>query len=284
MLDLHAHSNASDGSMTPAALVELGASVGLTALALTDHDTVAGIAEASLAAAGKRMRFVPGVELSARMDAGTLHLVGLLIDAGHTALAELLADVLRLREERNIRLVAKLAEIGMAVTLEEAAEVSGGRIVGRPHFAAVLIRKGHAASMGEVFGKILGRGGVAHVYKERREPADCIRAIRAAGGVPILAHPDQTGRKGTALDELVGELSRLGLAGVETHCTSYTSQQIQDCTQLAKRHGLVRSGGSDFHGSPKPDVRLGRGFGSLRVPDALLAPIEEVAVRIRAAG
>jgi len=270
--------------MSPAALVELGASVGLSALALTDHDTVAGIAEAERAAAGKRMRFVPGVELSARMDAGTLHLVGLLIDAEHAAITALLTDVLRLREERNARLVAKLAEIGMPVTLEEAAEESGGRIVGRPHFAAVLIRKGCASTMGEVFGKILGRGGVAHVYKERREPADCIAAIRAAGGVPILAHPDQTNRKGTALDDLVDELKRLGLAGIETFCTSFASQMIQDCTQLAKRHGLVRSGGSDFHGAPKPDVRLGRGFGSLRVPDALLAPIEDAALRIRAEG
>ena len=284
MLDLHTHSNASDGSMSPTALVELGASVGLTALALTDHDSVAGIAEAEAAAAGKRLRFIPGVELSARIDAGTLHLVGLLIDASHAAIAALLADVLRLREERNDRLVAKLAEIGMPVTLEEAAAVSGGRIVGRPHFAAVLIRKGHAATMSEVFGKILGRGGVAHVYKERREPADCIAAIRAAGGVPILAHPDQTGRQGAALDELVGELKRLGLAGVETYCTSYASQRVQDYTQLAKRHGLVRSGGSDFHGAPKPDVRLGRGFGSLHVPDSLLAPIEEAAARIRAGG
>lgn len=270
--------------MSPTALVELGAGIGLTALALTDHDTVAGIAEAARAAAGKRTRFVPGVELSARMDGGTLHLCGLFIDSEQPALTAFLADVLRLREERNARLVARLAEIGMPVTAAEVLEASGGELVGRPHFAAVLVRKGHAASMGEVFQKILGRGGSAHVFKERREPAQCIAAIRAAGGVPVLAHPEQTNRKGAALDALAAELKRFGLAGVETHCTAYTSQQIQDYTQLAKRHLLVRSGGSDFHGAPKPDVRLGRGFGSLRVPDSLLAPLEEAAARIRAEG
>jgi hypothetical protein len=284
VLDLHTHSNASDGSMPPAALVELGAGLGLTALALTDHDTVAGIAEAARAADGRRMRFVPGVELSARIDGGTLHLCGLFVDAGSPAIAQFLAGVLRLREQRNARLVARLAEIGMPVTAEEALDASGGELVGRPHFAAVLIRKGFAASMGEVFAKILGRGGVAHVFKERREPAECIAAIRAAGGVPILAHPDQTGRKGAALDELVGGLKKLGLEGVETFCAAYTSQMVQDYTRVAKRHGLLRSGGSDFHGSPKPDIRLGRGFGSLRVPDALLAPLEEAAARIRATG
>jgi predicted metal-dependent phosphoesterase TrpH len=284
VLDLHAHSDASDGSMSPTALVELGSGVGLTALALTDHDTVAGVAEAARAAVGKRVRFVPGVELSARMDDGTLHICGLFIDCEHPAMAAFLADVLRLREARNARLIARLAEIGMPVTLDEAVEASGGEIVGRPHFAAVLIRKGFAGSMGEVFSKILGRGGVAHVFKERREPGECIAAIRAAGGVPVLAHPDQTNRKGAALDDLVGELRRLGLAGIETFCTSYTSQMVQDYTRLAKRHGLARSGGSDFHGAPKPDVRLGRGFGSLHVPDSLLAPLEEAAARIRATG
>jgi 3',5'-nucleoside bisphosphate phosphatase len=284
VLDLHAHSNASDGSMSPTALVELGAGVGLTALALTDHDTVAGVAEAARAAAGRRMRFVPGVELSARMEGGTLHICGLFVDDAHPAIAAFLGDVLRLRHERNDRLAARLAEIGMPVTLAEAMEASGGEIVGRPHFAAVLIRKGHAASMGDVFKRILGRGGVAHVFKERRTPADCIAAIRAAGGVPILAHPDQTGLTGAALDDLVAELERRGLAGVEAFCTPYASQAIQDYRRLAARHGLLCSGGSDFHGAPKPDVRLGRGFGSLHVPDSLLAPLEEAAARIRATG
>ena len=284
MLDLHAHSNASDGSMSPTALVELGAQVGLSALALTDHDTVAGIAEALRAAEGKRMRLVPGIELSARLEDGTLHIVGLFVDHAHPALGRFLADVLRMREERNARLVAKLAEIGMPVTLEEATEAAGGESVGRPHFAAKLVEKGHAQSLSEVFQKLLGRGGAAHVFKERFEPRACVEVIRAAGGVPILAHPDQTSRRGAALDALVAELKGYGLLGIETHCAAYTSQVTHDYGQLAKRHGLVRSGGSDFHGRPKPDIRLGRGFGSLHVPDSLLAPIEEAAARVRAAG
>ena len=284
MLDLHAHSNASDGSLTPTALVELGAAVGLTALALTDHDSVSGLAEAARAAAGTRLRLVPGIELSARMDGGTLHLVGLFVDPDHAAIRECLADVRRMREERNDRLVAKLAEAGMPVSLAEAARLSGGEIVGRPHFAAALIAKGYAADMGEVFGRILGRGGKAHVFKERRSPEACIASIRAAGGVPILAHPDQTNLEGQALDALVARLAGQGLAGIETICSAYTSQRIQDFTRLAARHGLVRSGGSDFHGAPKPDIRLGRGFGSLRVPDRLFEPLERAAEGIRKNG
>jgi 3',5'-nucleoside bisphosphate phosphatase len=284
MLDLHTHSNASDGSMAPAAVVELGAEIGLTAMALTDHDTVAGIDEAMRAAAGRKTRFIPGIELSARLEGGTLHVVGLFIDGAHPAIAAALAEVLRMREERNERLVAKLAEIGMPVTLEEAAEVAGGEIIGRPHFAAKLVEKGHAKSLGEVFQKLLGRGGAAHVFKERLAPEACIEVIRAAGGAPILAHPDQTNRKGKDLDALVAELKGYGLVGLESRCASYTSQATHDLGQLAKRHGLVQSGGSDFHGRPKPDIRLGRGFGSLRVPDSLLAPIEEAAAKVRAAG
>lgn len=281
MIDLHAHSNASDGSLSPAALVELGAGVGLTALALTDHDTVAGIDEAARAASGRKVRFVPGIELSAALEGGTLHFVGLFVDHAHGAIAAALAEVLRMREERNARLVARLAEVGMPVTLDEAAGAAGGEIVGRPHFAAKLVEKGHAASLAEVFAKLLGRGGAAHVFKERLSPQTCIEVIRAAGGAPILAHPDQTNRRGAQLDALVAELKGCGLVGLESHCASYTSQTRHDLGQLAARHGLLRSGGSDFHGAPKPDIRLGRGFGSLRVPDSFLAPLEEAAAEIR---
>jgi 3',5'-nucleoside bisphosphate phosphatase len=236
------------------------------------------------AAAGRKMRFVPGIELSARMEGGTLHIVGLFIDHAHPAMTAFLEEVLRMRVERNARLVAKLEEIGMPVAFEEVVEAAGGEIVGRPHFAAVLVRKGYAKSMNEVFAKILGRNGAAHVYKERFTPEACIRVIRVSGGVPILAHPDQTNRKGPELDAVVADLVRFGLVGIETYCASYTSQMIADYGRLAKRHGLVRSGGSDFHGKQKPDIRLGRGFGSLRVPDSLFEPLEEAAAKVRAVG
>jgi 3',5'-nucleoside bisphosphate phosphatase len=284
VIDLHAHSNASDGSLPPAALVALGAEIGLKALALTDHDTVDGVGEAMRAAEGGRMRLVPGIELSARLPEGTLHVVGLFIDHEHPAMTAFLGDVRRMRDERNARLTAKLEEIGMPVSLAEAAAIAGGEIVGRPHFAAALVRKGYAQSLAEVFEKILGRGGAAHVFKERFSPEACIGVIRAAGGVPILAHPDQTKRKGEELDALVAELKRFGLSGIETHCAPYTSQMVHDYRTLGERHGLLRSGGSDFHGKPKPDIRLGRGFGSLRVPDSLLEPLERAAEEIRKNG
>lgn len=281
MLDLHAHSSASDGSLPPAELIELAEQVGLTALALTDHDTVAGIDRAAAAARGKRVRFVPGVEISTRLEGGTCHLVGLLIDHESPELTAGLERVQRMRSERNPRIVAALARIGMPVSLEEAAEVSGGELVGRPHFARVMMRKGYVRDADEAFERYLGNGGPAHVPKERLEPAEGIRLIRAAGGVPILAHPDQTGRRGAALAELVGALAEQGLAGLETRYSSPPAHAAAEYARLARDNGLVESGGSDFHGAAKPEIRLGRGFGNLHVPDAWLAPIEETARAIR---
>jgi predicted metal-dependent phosphoesterase TrpH len=284
VLDLHTHSAASDGSQRPAELVRLAEQVGLTALALTDHDTVDGIAEALEAARHSPVRFVPGVELSAQLADGTLHLVGLFIDHEHPGLAGGLARVRAMRAERNPRIAEALGRLGIPVGLDDAAAEAGGGVVSRVHFAEALVRKGFARDPDDAFSRLLSNGGPADIHKERLQPGECLRLIRAAGGVPILAHPDQTGRRGADLARLLDGLADQGLAGIEVRCSRYTPTITADLTRLARERGLVVSGGSDYHGRAKPKILLGRGFGRLRVPDEFLGPIEAAAEEIRRGG
>ena len=273
MIDLHTHSTASDGSLSPRSIIELANKIGLKALALTDHDTVAGMDEAIDAATGTDLILIPGVELSAKNEKGSLHIVGLHIDHENPRLASGLQRVLDMRNERNPRIAKKLGELGMHVSLEDATEFAGGEVVGRPHFARAMVDRGYAKDPKDAFTRFLGKKGAAYVFKERLDPAECIDLILEAGGVPILAHPDQTGFAGEDLDAFVGQLVDMGLKGIEVFCSSYKSHLTTQYTRLARKYGLVRSGGTDFHGAPKPDIKLGRGFGSLYVPDELLEPI-----------
>ena len=259
--------------MSPGSIVELANKIGLKALALTDHDTVAGLDEAIDAAARTDLILIPGVELSANNKKGSLHIVGLHIDHENPRLASGLQRVLAMRKERNPRIAKRLEELGMHVSLEDAAAHAGGEVVGRPHFARAMVDRGYARDLNDAFSRFLGRNGAAYVFKERLDPAECIDLILGAGGVPILAHPDQTGLEGEDLDEFVGQLVDMGLKGIEVFCSSYKSHLTAQYTRLARKYDLVRSGGTDFHGAPKPDIKLGRGFGSLYVPDELLEPI-----------
>ncbi len=279
MLDLHSHSTASDGTLAPLELVELAGRIGLSALALTDHDTVAGLAEAERAARGGAVEFVPGVELSARDGTGTLHIVGLYLDRTNPELLAALERVREMRRERNPKMAEALERLGVPVSLEEAARFAGGEVVGRPHFAAAMVEKGHVKSTEQVYRRFLDRGRPAHVPKRRLEPDECIRLIRSAGGLPVLAHPLQTKRRGAALERLVDELVEMGLGGIEVFCSGHTPQVTRELELIARRRDLVRSGGSDFHGEAKPNIRLGRGPGSLHVPDDLLEPIRRAAGR-----
>lgn len=281
MLDLHTHSSASDGSLSPAELVVLADRVGLVGLALTDHDTVAGLPEALAAAADAAVELIPGVELSAAADRGAIHIVGLHVDHDEAGLRGGLARVRRWRDERNPEIARKLAELGKPVELDEVTRIAGGGVVGRPHFAAALVARGHVRDVDEAFARYLSRGGAAYVPKRKLAPAECIALIRGAGGVPVLAHPDQAQLGRAALRDLVGRLADQGLAGIEVYCPTYDSAMTRLYREIALEYGLVESGGTDFHGSVKPRIKLGRGFGSLHVPDSLLEPIAEAAAGIR---
>jgi 3',5'-nucleoside bisphosphate phosphatase len=267
VIDLHCHSTFSDGTFSPEEIIEAAEKTGLFAVALTDHDTVEGIENAVEAAASKTVRFVPGVEISAEIENGTLHILGLFIDHKNKALLEMLGFAEEQRRLRNLQIAARLQAIGISISVDEMEETAGPGVMGRPHFAALLQQKGYVATPREAFLRYLGKGGAAFVPKTRIPRHQAVSIIRQAGGVPVLAHPDQTRRGGRALDILLEELCELGLLAVETHYSGYSPTRVRKYARMAQAHGLAKSGGSDFHGAAKPGLALGFGPGTLNVPD-----------------
>lgn len=270
MIDLHTHSTFSDGTDTPAALVAQARALGLTALALTDHDTVDGIPELLRAGRQHGLTVVPGVELSveaAVARGGHLHLLGLLIDPECRELQATLAQLAAERERRGERIVEKLRGLGIAVTVAELRAEAGEGALGRPHVARLLMRKGHAASIQDAFDRYLGKGKPAYVDKQKLNEAEAIGLIHRAGGLAILAHahlmnyPDYA-----AAEAKVLALVELGLDGFEVYYPGMPAEYVSGLTALARERSLAVSGGSDYHGANKPDVRLGVGDGRLHIP------------------
>ena len=266
-VDLHCHSTASDGTLPPREVVRLAKQSNLTALALTDHDTVAGCAEARDEAAKIGVDFLCGIEISAEYPPpGTLHILGYGVDPENPALKSLTETLIAGRDNRNPRIVAKLNEMGVAVTMKEWEDEAKGSVLGRPHLAAILYRKGYVSSIKQAFDKYIGQGAPAYFDKERLTPRQAIERIRESGGVPVLAHPFQlrTTNDGE-LQRVVKDLLDLGLVGLEVIHSDHDATLVEKYTQLAKRLGLITTGGSDFHGSNKPNIELGVARGR-RVP------------------
>ncbi|NND84295.1 MAG: PHP domain-containing protein [Acidimicrobiia bacterium] len=267
-VDLHAHSRISDGSDTPSELVALAAETGLSAIALTDHDTQEGIAEARVAADGKGIELIPGVEVSC--GKGT-HLVVLFLDPDPGPLQDRLTVIRHGRETRNAQMVERLVELGIEVTLEEVAAEAQVGVTGRPHFAAILVRKGVVDSIPEAFDRYLGTDGLAYVPRVSFGVEEAIPLARASGGVPILAHPHTPQLGDETLHDYLGRLRDLGLVGIEVLYPGYDRHRRQAYRDLADRVGLLVSGGSDHHGTYKPYIRLGRGIdGDVSVPESVL--------------
>ncbi|MGC4031200.1 MAG: PHP domain-containing protein [Tepidisphaeraceae bacterium] len=269
-VDLHCHSTASDGTFTPTQVVDLAKTQGLSAIALTDHDTVAGVAEAAKRAAEVGIDFLPGIEISAAFPhPGTLHLLGYGVDPTSPALVSLSEDLLAGRDSRNPKIIARLQEFGIKITMPEVEAEAKGGVLGRPHIAAVLLKKGYVSTIKQAFNVYLAPGGSAFFDKERLEPREAIRRIRDAGGVPVLAHPSQLRTTNAAeLDRVVKSLVDQGLAGIETLHSDHTDDQVKAYESLAKKYGLLTTGGSDFHGGTKPTISLGYAGGKRRVPRA----------------
>ena len=271
MIDLHTHSTVSDGTDAPGRIPELAAAVGCTAVALTDHDRLDGLAEAAASAAGAGVELVPGCEISCAVAVGGMHLLVYFVEDGSGPLQDELERLQRVRDERNRRLVDRLAgELGLPISLEEVEAEAGGKGVGRPHVAAVLMRKGVVGSVDEAFDRYLARGRPGYVEKERLAPADALGLARASGGVPVLAHPFSLASEPAALERDVAELAAMGLAGLEAVYGRYAPEERDGLRAMAGRHGLVATGGSDYHGAYKPDLRVGVGLGDLEVPDTAL--------------
>ncbi len=276
IIDLHTHTTASDGSLTPTELVEAARRAGLKAVAITDHDTVDGVAEALAAGQALGQAVVPGVEISlqgyeAQGMPGSMHLLGLFLDHADPGLAAGLARLQGARAERNPQIVAKFNQLGIPLTLEEVEAFAGGELIGRPHFAQALIARKVVANRGEAFARYLAAGKPAYVAKWRFPPAEGIAMLQRAGAVTVLAHPGLFKLGLAGLEALLLRLMADGLDGVEAYYSEHDPAFTRAVLGLAARLGLVVSGGSDFHGGQKPDILLGLGRGNLRVPSALLA-------------
>lgn len=278
-IDLHTHTTHSDGSASPEELIARASSKGARSVAITDHDTVDAFAEARAAADRFGVEFVPGIEISADFSPGTMHILGYFIDGESRALKEKLAMLKNAREERNPEIARRLEGLGFDISYEEVIQLAGNKVVGRPHFASVLVKKGYVRSIQEAFDRLLKKGAPAYVEKARLSPRDSIELIQGAGGVAVLAHPYQLKLSSyEAADELVTELAALGLDGVEAIYSRHSPDQRSMYSEIAVRHHLLITGGSDYHGSYKPDIDLVTGLGDLEVPYALLEALQARAI------
>jgi predicted metal-dependent phosphoesterase TrpH len=255
----------------------------VTALAITDHDTIDGIADALAAAAPLGIEVIPGIEISARFpEAGgetELHILGYFIDWNNLDLQARLAHLRTTRHMRNPLIVERLNELGVAITYDEVLRLAGNGAVGRPHIARVLMEKRYVSSAKEAFDRYLAAGAAAYVARVLPEPAEAIAMIRAAGGVPVLAHPSWLERSDEGVYKTCERLKLNGLLGLEVHYSTHKAEQTAQYLDTAKRLDLLVTGGSDFHGVTKPDIEVGSGRGSLRVPEQLLEPLRKAAAR-----
>ncbi|MBQ3893521.1 MAG: PHP domain-containing protein [Mailhella sp.] len=260
LIDLHTHSTASDGTFTPAGLIRQAQREGLSACALTDHDTVAGLDEAQAAAKEAGMAFVRGCELSARCALGSVHVLGLWLPRGKARLAGLervLAQERASRLERNRAMVGRFNDLGIDMAYGEVEALAGDAVIGRPHFAALLLRKGVVSHIKEAFQKYLKKGGAAYVERRQMGPEQAVDVLRDCGALVALAHPGLIRCAPEELDALIASLKEHGLDAVEAFHSAQDCRTAGRILELARRCGLAVTGGSDFHGACKPDIRLG---------------------------
>lgn len=242
--DLHAHTTASDGTFHPRELVTLAKEKGLAAIAITDHDTTAGLAEAQLAGQELGVEVVPGIELSTEFEGKEVHVLGYFYDPGNAELRELTQKMRDDRVHRMDKMIAKLNEAGVNITREEVVAEAQGGAIGRPHIARVLMRKGYVQNIPEAFERYLASGRPGYVERMKLTPEEAVAVIKRAGGSPVVAHPGLFDK-----DYLFDALVPLGLVGLEAHHPDHSDEKRHHYETLAKHHGLISTGGSDFHGA-----------------------------------
>ena len=271
VIDLHVHTTASDGTMRPAELVRYAKKKGLRAIAITDHDTIEGLDEGIQEGQNIGFEVITGVELSVDAPAGTMHVLGYLIDHTQSELREKLRLLQEVRMERNMKMVEKLGALGIPLQLSEVKAAPEHGQIGRPHFAYMLVKKGHARTIQDAFDRYLGKGKPAYVEKFRFAPDEAMHFIRAAGGITVLAHPFTLNRpQPNELEALIISLKGKGLDGIEVFYPEHSEGQMKLYRSLAQQYGLIMTGGSDFHGLTKDDVDLGEGYGGKEVTYGLV--------------
>lgn len=276
MIDFHVHSNASDGTMPPAALIAEAKKTGLNAVALTDHDTVSGLPEFLEAGRNSGILAVPGVEISSWYYSKELHIVGLFIDPFAEELNAFLENMREERKGRNNAIIRKLQALGYRISEEQVRNIAGGESVGRPHIARALVENGYFTEIQDVFDSLLKRGGRGFIPRQLKPPETACRLIHSAGGIAIWAHPVSGQHSGerSFVRKMLKILIPAGIDGLETMYSTFTPAQSALMEEFAETFGLLRSGGSDFHGCNRNGISLGTGGGSLAVPDSFLEAME----------
>jgi predicted metal-dependent phosphoesterase TrpH len=271
VIDLHTHSTASDGSLSPARLVALAAEQGLTALALTDHDSVGGLEEAAAAAASAApLRFIRGVEIEIAFDPGEFHLLGLGLGPIGAELSEALARLYAAREDRNGRILERAREAGIAVTMDELRMIAGDGALGRPHIAQLLVERKAVKTRQQAFDLYLGKGRPWYEPKETLSLEEAIRLVKGTGGLAVAAHPLSLFVSWGRLETIMDEWKEAGVDGIEAYHPAAKLGQCKRLERMARERGLLVTAGSDFHGDIRPERKLGRTAGNLVIEDRYL--------------
>ncbi|WP_410290330.1 PHP domain-containing protein [Desulfosarcina sp.] len=274
-IDLHVHSTASDGSLTPSQILAMADRLGLKAVSITDHDTLGGSIAAMAAGIPATLAFLTGIEVSAAAPTGcglngSIHILGYGIDPRNCALNQLLDVLQNARKNRNPQIISRLASLGMAMDTDELASIVGDAVAGRAHIAQLMVKKGMAHSIDDAFDRFLGRNRPAYVEKFRVPMGDAIAAINQAGGVAVLAHPHLTGMTDPeAFEAFLLTLQSMGLKGIEAIYPDHPEAATAEYCRLALKHNLLITGGTDFHGEVTPGIQMGIGRGGFHVPYAL---------------
>jgi predicted metal-dependent phosphoesterase TrpH len=276
MIDLHTHSTASDGKLSPAELMRHAKAMGIEVIALTDHDTLSGLEEASEEAAKIGVELIPGVEISAENDPGTLHMLGYYVDPSDAELVETLSWLRGGRDDRNHIILAKLAELGCPLEWDEVAALAGGESMGRPHIATAMVNRGYVSSFNDAFDRYLGKGAAAYTDRDKMTPEIAIKCILSAGGLPVLAHPQTLSLSDGELSDLLSRLTSMGLVGVEVYYYSHSEEETALYLTLARRYDLIITGGSDFHGPGMIETRLGVGRGNMKIPKSVADGLKQL--------
>ena len=276
MIDLHTHTTYSDGTLSPTEVVELAHQIGLSAVAITDHDTVDGLDEALAAGERLALEVVPGVELSLEYGERTLHLLAYFFcELPTQELRGQLAELRHYRDVRNQRILEILAAIGYPLSLDEVEKVAGSGAVGRPHIGEAMRRRGYVTSISEAFERFLRRGAPAYVDRRRLTLTAAVGLLRRSQGIGVLAHPGLIPIDADGLQRIATDVATAGVQGFECYYSEYSPETVALCLAIAERTGLVPTGGSDFHGSVKPNVHLGAGPGGAPIPDTVLDALKE---------
>lgn len=275
LIDLHVHSTASDGTFSPSELVRYALSKGLSAFALTDHDSVAGLDEALEAANGTSLEVIKGIEFSTVWQSKDIHIVGLDIDPRHPDFKTHLEQFLSSRDTRNVRMIKKMQKDSIGISMEQMQERFGDTVLTRAHIARFLMEHGYVAQMSEAFDRYLSPGCPYYIEREKITPQMSVSLITSTGGIPVLAHPMLYHLSDAQLKELILALKPLGLMGIEAVYSTYSEEETAYVRNLAYETDLCLSGGSDFHGANKPGLDLGCGYGQLTVPYEFLDRLRE---------